>query len=327
MGISLYPAKKIKRLLRQERYPEAFRICNRYFERDCYHTANIQYLSQCLFESTLQHFDGDVTPDYLNALLQALRYGAVPKVAFSDFFSAYETFLKKRFQELKDPGKVIMILGTGRNGSTSLAEALKKLPNSLVSHERPPLVYWQDAESQLDFHLRFSKLSRRYFRFVIDASHWWLPHINYLKKSIGQIYVIFLYRKHEDTLKSFIKIKGTGPGSINHWINHNGDYWAKNYWDKCYPNMFDFNNIGSCRSDFCMAIAKEYCVSKYLTMYNNEAQKHVEDENGISLTLETLFANKSKKKLFEFLDCKFEWCPWHLNMGGAQHSWTQTIFN
>jgi hypothetical protein len=327
METAQYPREKIKTFLKEKRHSDALQMCLQFFAHDCYHAENINYLSRCLIESGMQSFDGNVTPIFLDALLLALRFGSVPEVAFSGFFSLYETFLKQRYQELKDSGKVVFVVGTGRNGSTSIAEALKKLPNSLVTHERPPIVFWKDAERQLSFHLRFIELSQKYFRFVVDAAHWWLPHIRYLKKILGDFDVIFLHRNVTDTVESFIRIKGAGRNSINHWTDHHGDYWTKHYWDKCYPDVVTFSEIGSCRSDFCMGMAKQVCIAKYVELYNDEAQRYVENEQGISLALETLFANESGERVFEFFDCEFDWRPMHLNKGGVQDLQQQAIFS
>jgi hypothetical protein len=220
-----------------------------------------------------------------------------------------------------------MILGTGRNGSASIAKALKELPNSLVTHERPPIVYWQDAKDQLDFHLRFSAISLRHFRFVIDVSHWWLPHLNYLKEAFGDLDVILLCRNKPDTVRSFFRIKGTGRGAINHWTNHDGDYWTKNFWDKCYPDVVDFKNIGDSRNDMHMLKVQEDCICNYIDSYNNEAKNYVEANKGVILDLESLFSNESKEMLFRFLHCEFEWRLQHLNAKGCQDSWRQSVFD
>lgn len=321
-----YPAERIEKHLREKKFSEALQICIQYFAYDCYDSKNKDYLSRCILGSAINSFDGKVTPSFLDALLFSLRFGAVPEIAFSEFFPLYEAFLKQRYKELQDHGKVIFVLGTGRNGSTTIANALKRIPNSLVTHERPPIVYWDNAQRQLLFHLQFIDLSRKYFQFVIDASHWWLAHLHHIKESLSDFDVIFLHRNQPDTVRSFLAIKGTGRGSINHWTNHAGDYWTKNYWDECYPDVVDFSDIGESRNDVYMLKVQEDCIHQYVESYNGKAKNYVEANKGLRLNLETLFTNESKEQLFKSLDCEFEWQQQHLNVGGVQHSEQHSVF-
>jgi glycosyltransferase involved in cell wall biosynthesis len=321
-----YPQEKVENYLREKRFSEALQICLQYFTNDCYDRNNKKYLARCMLESALHTFDGNLTPEFLDALLFSLRFGIVPDIAFSEVFSLYEKFLIERFEELRNRGKIIFVIGTGRNGSMTVASALSHLPNSLVTHECPPIVFWKNAQEQLRFHIKFMELSRRFFSYVIDVSHWWLPHLEKMQQSLGKFGVISLQRDYANTVNSFLKIKGMGLGTINHWTNHDGHYWTRHYWDECYPDVIDFSDIGESLSNAQIMSIQRDCVYKYVESYNAEAKEYVENHDGILFNLDNLFTDESKGRLYKFLGCEFDWQKQHLNIAGVQSSQQHSIF-
>jgi len=133
-------------------------------------------------------------------------------------------------------GQLVLGIGTGRSGSTSLTELLAAQSHARVTHEMPPILYWDQNTSADAFHInRFKHLLTQY-SIVGDVAHWWLPKIEYVIQSIPSVRIVALKREKQETVDSFLKIKGgNGKGAINHWTPHNGDYWSKNIWDPCYP--------------------------------------------------------------------------------------------
>jgi hypothetical protein len=57
------------------------------------------------------------------------------------------------------PGKIVVGLGSGRNGSTSLASVLARVEGSCCTHENPPLISWTPEPEELRFHIRRRYLS------------------------------------------------------------------------------------------------------------------------------------------------------------------------
>jgi len=133
-------------------------------------------------------------------------------------------------------GRLVLGLGSGRCGSTTLANLFAAQKNCYFSHEHPPLLGWNDDSSTLDFHLRRFQLLLELFQTVGDVSHWWLNYFRSIRESIPNMRAVVLRRDKEETVNSFLRIKGGGgKGSVNHWVEHDGSYWRKNWWDDCYP--------------------------------------------------------------------------------------------
>ena len=134
-------------------------------------------------------------------------------------------------------GTLLLGLGTGRSGSTTLTKLWAEQEDCYCSHEHPPRLSWKSNSSRLSFHQQRFDLLKSNFKFVGDVSHWWLPYIDSLMENHKNARVVVLKRDRKATVDSFLKIKGgTGKGAINHWIDHDGKFWARNIWDECYPS-------------------------------------------------------------------------------------------
>lgn len=135
-------------------------------------------------------------------------------------------------------------LGTGRSGSTSLTTALSSIPKSYFSHEHPSIIPWKNGEAIVEWHLlRLRSLAHSY-SVVGDVSHWWLPYVEDIYKAHPNSFFVVMRRSRRDTVSSFLKIKGGGDrGSINHWIEHDGKYFAPNIWDRCYPKYVGASSL------------------------------------------------------------------------------------
>ncbi len=95
----------------------------------------------------------------------------------AEYFSNLEICLGG-MRPLETPGQLLIGLGPGRCGSTSLAAMLGTVPNSCCTHETPPLIFWEPQPEQVDFHIkRFRMLASRY-SLVAEVSHWWLNSID-----------------------------------------------------------------------------------------------------------------------------------------------------
>jgi hypothetical protein len=151
------------------------------------------------------------------------------------YFENLEVLLSRR-QPLEHYGKVILGIGTGRCGSTSLTAAFRAVENALATHETPPMIFWEPQPEQVGFHMKRLDILARYYPVVFDASHWWLNVIDIFFKRFSTGKVVGLYRDTESCVRSFLRMKGTGPGTPNHWATHDDKRWALNNWDPCYPS-------------------------------------------------------------------------------------------
>jgi len=134
-------------------------------------------------------------------------------------------------------GRLLLGLGTGRSGSTTLAKLWREQEDCYCSHEHPPRLAWKADSTRLTFHANRFNLLLDDYKYVGDVSHWWLPYIDILMERYDNVRVVVLKRDRKATVDSFLKIKGgNNKGAINHWVDHDGSFWGNNTWDECYPS-------------------------------------------------------------------------------------------
>ena len=150
----------------------------------------------------------------------------------------------------ENKSKLIIGLGTGRCGSTSLSYLLSMQKDTFSFHEHPPIISWSNDTHIVDFHIKRFNILLNYFDYVIDIAHWWLPYVEKIININPESIFVCLKRDKMQTVSSFLKIKGNGQkGTINHWINHDNKFWRYNVWDKTYPK-FVANNIDDAISQY-----------------------------------------------------------------------------
>lgn len=134
-------------------------------------------------------------------------------------------------------GVLLLGLGTGRSGSTSLAKLWESQDDCYSFHEHPPRLTWKENPTRWSFHKRRFDLLLDHYGFVSDVSHWWLPYIDRIMEHYQNVRIVVLQRDRDAMVESFLKIKAGRDGRfINHWIDHDGSTWIKNAWDECYPS-------------------------------------------------------------------------------------------
>ncbi len=269
----------------------------------------------------------DLNIEQVNAYFAGLLAGAPTQGRTDPFLNQYEWFLSKRFDRREKPGKVLLVIGTGRNGSTSMAWALRGIPHSLVTHERPPLLHWNNPGPRLEFHAEFFRISRKYFAIVGDVSHWWLPHANILREMLGPIHFVYLHRDLSETVASFERIKLRYNPPLNHWLPHQGEEWRQDSWDACYPNVLDIPLALECQDDEYKKFVCRRCISQYVKQYQLDARQLIEYHDGIELQLESLFTPTSARVLSNYLGCDIPWRPAHLNEVSTDDSTAMRIFH
>jgi hypothetical protein len=135
----------------------------------------------------------------------------------------------------RTPGKIVIGIGSGRNGSTSLAEMLSTIEGSCCTHENPPLMCWTPHPEEIRFHMKRLQRLAAYFPVVVDVAHWWLNAIPNLLSWFPEALVVGITRNSESCARSFFKIKGAGVGSCNHWVLFGNGIWSAERWDPTYP--------------------------------------------------------------------------------------------
>jgi hypothetical protein len=163
------------------------------------------------------------------------------------------------------PGQVILGMGSGRCGSTSLSAMLAAIKGSCATHENPPLISWNPDNEQLNFHMRRLKLLAKYFPLVFDAAHWWLRAIDRFMTEFPNGKAIGLYRDTKSCAQSFARVKGQGLGSTNHWVAPGNGIWRANHWDPTYPTYRVPEN-----ADQDPDAARAQLIVRYVEEYNDE---------------------------------------------------------
>jgi hypothetical protein len=151
------------------------------------------------------------------------------------YFENIEELLKGRVKRSR-PGKVILGIGTGRCGSTTLSAAFAAVRDACATHENPPLIDWEPQQEQLRFHVNRLRVLADYFAIVFDAAHWWLNGLPTILDEFPAGQVVALHRDNDACVKSFLHIKGRGPGTINHWAPPENGIWATTLGDTTYPS-------------------------------------------------------------------------------------------
>jgi hypothetical protein len=163
------------------------------------------------------------------------------------------------------PGQVILGLGSGRCGSTSLSAILAAIEGSCATHENPPQIYWNPENEQLYFHMRRFKLLAEFFSLVFDASHWWLKAVDRFFAEFPNGKAIGLHRDLETCVQSFVRIKGQSWGSLNHWVAPGNGIWRANFWDPTDP-IYSLPDNANEDPD----TARARLIARYVVEYNNE---------------------------------------------------------
>jgi len=131
---------------------------------------------------------------------------------------------------------LVLGIGTGRCGSTTLTRLLSLQPGAYISHEHAPLLPWKPCPQRYHFHReRFIALLKMR-QYAGDVAHWWLPYLESIFQDFPDTRVICLKRDQQETVRSFELIKGEGLAGVNHWSAHDGKQWRRNLWDQCYPD-------------------------------------------------------------------------------------------
>ena len=214
----------------------------------------------------------------------------------AEYFFNLENLLSSK-SGLENPGQLLIGLGSGRCGSTSLAAMLATVTNSCSTHETPPLIFWQPELEQIDFHIKRFRILTNYFSLVADVSHWWLNSIERVFDAFPGAKAIGLVRDNEDCARSFSRIQGFGVGSYNPWAATGNGLWRTGHWDPTYPT-YSLPSYAQKKPDR----AKFELIGRYVSDYNAQlAQMAVREPKRVKLVrTEELGRDTVQKEIFRF---------------------------
>lgn len=131
--------------------------------------------------------------------------------------------------------KVIIGLGSGRCGTTSLARLLSLQPGCKAIHELRPLLPWNRRWALARQHVRY--LRELEAPMAASVAFFYLRYVPWLGRQFRHIRFVCLKRDREQTVDSFFRLTEESPPKRNHWMDHDGRRWAHTDWDPCFPKF------------------------------------------------------------------------------------------
>ncbi len=109
-------------------------------------------------------------------ILRTIGVAMPSKLLRRAYFDNLRLVLRDR-PKRAEPGAVVLGIGSGRCGSTTLTAAFAGVPNALSTHENPPILFWEPQEPQLQMQFERFRLVAEYYPLVFEAAHWWLTSL------------------------------------------------------------------------------------------------------------------------------------------------------
>jgi hypothetical protein len=231
-----------------------------------------------------------------------------------EYFSNLELFLSGMVP-LEKPGQLVIGLGPGRCGSTSLAAMLGTVPNSCCTHESPPPIFWNPQKEQVGFHIRRFRMLTRFYSLVSDVSHWWLNSIEQVVEQFPETRIVGLIRDHDECAMSFMRIQGFGKGSYNPWATRGDDFWRSGHWDPTYPS-YPAPSYAHRSPDR----AKLELITRYVKEYNAqlaEIARNALDRVKLVRT-EELGEGTVQEEIFQMAKARGQTSTWKLNVKSTE---------
>jgi hypothetical protein len=277
-------------------------------------------LGDIIFDSRERQFEpGTVLRSRFILQLMSISYPTQKLVGA--YFENLQQLLRGR-AKLSQPGNVIVGLGTGRCGSTTLSAAFASLPGACATHENPPHIFWDPTEEQVRFHVERLRMLADYFPVVFDAAHWWLNVCPRLLAEFPRSKLIGLVRDTESCVQSFLRFQGQGLGSMNNWAPPENGVWRTAHWDPTYPTYPLPSGIRP-GTDEAYA-AKKMMITRYVNEYNRSliAMAAAQTQRVLLIRMEALNESTTATQLRTFVGADVTMPARSLNVGnnkeGAQ---------
>ena len=135
--------------------------------------------------------------------------------------------------------KLIIGLGTGRCGTTSLSVFLNAQEKTKVLHEGHDgkdyhLLPWYNAETLVLLWLDSLTQSNTANDYYGDVMLYFLPYVEFIMSKFSNAVFICLQRNRAEVIDSYMNWTGE---SVNHWSYHDGRTWQYDDWDACFPKF------------------------------------------------------------------------------------------
>jgi hypothetical protein len=131
--------------------------------------------------------------------------------------------------EVRRAKRLVLGIGTGRCGSTTLTHLLNSQPDCVATHEAYPLLAWH-GDDALAVQKANAILSRP-VPIAADVAWFYLPYVESILRQVPEARVICLERPKHEVVDSFLR--KLSPG-VNHWSD---DPERKRHrLDGCFPH-------------------------------------------------------------------------------------------
>jgi hypothetical protein len=279
---------------------------------DPYNKEECEYLASTLLDE-MHNDPGRGTLETCQRILAIIGVSYPTEKLAAEYFSNLETLLSS-MPRLENPGQLVIGLGPGRCGSTSLSAMLGSVTNSCCTHETPPLLFWNPQSDQVDFHIKRFQMLANSYSLVADVSHWWLNSIERVFDQIPEAKAIGLIRDPDDCAMSFMRIQGFGKGSYNPWVSPGNGLWCSGHWDPTYPSYSPPSYAGKNPDR-----AKLELITRYVKEYNarlEEIARNAPDRVKL-LHTEELGIDLVQEKIFQIAKARGQISTWKLNVKGT----------
>ncbi len=195
-------------------------------------------------------------------------------------------FRSKNISPSLNDKTLIIGLGSGRSGTSSLAKLLDSQPDTSMHHESKPILPWIYNETLLN--KKLSQICEQNTSIVGEVASYFLPYVENIIKIKSDAKFICLKRDKQKTVTSFMK-KTDG---FNHWSTVKKDNWIITYFDQAFPK-YD-------------ALEKEEAIAKYWDEYYKTAEnlQSKYPSNFRIYDLAILSDLTMQNEIFEFLGVK-----------------------
>ena len=246
-------------------------------------------------------------------LLETMNISFASRRVIEAYFDNLEATLQGQ-KRLETPGVIVLGLGSGRSGSTTMTSILGAIAGAKSTHENPVPVFWDPHPQQVEFHLRRFRLLTAFFPVVADCSVWWINLLESVAQALPTTKAIGVYRETEACVRSWSigNKKDVMAPSYNPWaIPHNG-IWQTYRGDPGFPHFELPENVRRNPN-----AARESMIRRYVTDYNNRLKALAEQmpERMLLLSTEELSEPSTLREISQFLGVRVADVPIHRNLG------------
>jgi hypothetical protein len=266
-----------------------------------------EYLANWLYEHH-QHRFAAGSVERGNFLLQVLERSYPSARVTAAYLDNLTSVLSARAPRRR-AGQVVLGLGAGRCGSTTLAGILHTVEAAVSTHECAPFLHWEPLSAELRFHLRRFEIFSRYVPLVADCAHWWINALDHVFDAFPDSKAIGICRDSEACVQSWMQVSAP---DVNHFVGPHNRIWRPDRWDPLYPH-YDVPQQATQNP----TRAKEMLVRRYIDEYNQRLRtlaKRLPDRV-LLLSTDQLDLPSARVRISEFLQLQVATCPIRYNVG------------